>query len=103
MNKNAIVKFMKDIILAAAFYGFGMLLLRSCDFGSAANNMFAPIFIAGIPFGWSWASKVITAMSVKGIGIKLSIALFLGWIAIWVVMIMDLIRCIAALVTRARR
>ena len=96
MKRNAINTLIKDIIFAAIFYGIGTLILAEFDFGNTANTLFAPLFIAGIPFGWRWASKLITAVSVKGIGIKLSIAFFLGWFAIYVVLIGDIIRCITS-------
>lgn len=103
MKTNAIATLIKDIILTAIFYAIGSFILAEFDFGNAANTMFAPMFIAGIPFGWRWASKLITAVSIKGIGIKLGIAFFLGWFAIYVVLIGDIIRCIASLVTQKRQ
>ena len=98
MKRNATATLIKDIILTAIFYGLGYLIFAEIDFASTANNVFAPIFIAGIPFGWRWASKLITAVSIKGIGIKLSIAFFLGWFAIYVVLIGDIISFITSIV-----
>ena len=98
MKRNATATLIKDIILTAIFYGLGYLILAETDFGNTANNVFAPMFIAGIPFGWRWASKLITAVSIKGIGIKLSIAFFLGWFAIYIVLIGDIISFIASIV-----
>lgn len=95
MKTKATATLIKDIILAATFYAIGYLIISETDFGNTANNVFAPMFIAGIPFGWRWASKLITAVSIKGIGIKLSIAFFLGWFAIYVILITDIIHCIA--------
>ena len=103
MKRNAINTLIKDIIMAAVFYGIGTLILSGCDFGNAANTMFASMLIAGIPFGWRWASKIITAVSIKGIGIKLGIAFFLGWFAIYVVLIVDVIRFITALVVDRKK
>lgn len=99
MKRNATATLIKDIILTVIFYAIGALILAEADFGNTANNVFAPMFIAGIPFGWRWASKLITAVSVKGIGIKLSIAFFLGWFAIYVVLIGDIISFITSIVT----
>ena len=98
MKRNATATLIKDIILTVIFYAIGSLILAEADFGNTANNVFAPMFIAGIPFGWRWASKLITAVSIKGIGIKLSIAFFLGWFAIYVVLIGDIISFIASIV-----
>ena len=57
----------------------------------ASVDILLTLAVAGLPFGWRWASKIITATSLKGIGIKLLISVLLGFIAIFVVVIKDII------------
>ena len=54
------------------------------------------IYFAGLPFGWKWASKIITAVSLMGILIKGLIALVLGWFALIIVIGGDIIRYVKA-------
>lgn len=102
MKRNAISRLIKDIIIAAIFVvPFSFIL---ADYvGPGINAVCLSFFFAGIPFGWRWSSKIITAVSLKGIGLKLLISFFLGWIAIWIVLISDVIRCIASGVGSRKR
>ena len=50
----------------------------------------AVIFL-GVPFGWRWASKIITAVSLTGVVAKFLISAALGYIALPVVLIKDII------------
>lgn len=108
MKRNAINTLIKDTITAIlAWFIFAVMLneIMGGTLGSLNNmeaNFLATVF-AGIPFGWRWASKLITAVSIKGIGIKLGIAFFLGWFAIYVVLITDIIRCIVSSVRENKR
>lgn len=95
MKREAIARLMKDIILAVIAWGIVSTLMVSCEM-SADQAMAAAVLFAGIPFGWRWASNIITAVSMQGVLLKLGIAVFLGWFAIFVVLIGDVIRCIAA-------
>ena len=97
MKKNAFATLIKDVILALAAWGIAAMLLSS-GFGveGAAVTSGAMVF-AGVPFGWRWASNIISAVSLKGVGIKLLIALFLGWFAIFLVIGLDVIRYIGQL------
>ena len=99
MKKNATNTLIKDTITAILAWLIFAVMLNNIYGGSlgSLNNMEANVLatvFAGIPFGWRWASKLITAVSLQGIGIKLGIAFFLGWFAIYVVLITDVIRCI---------
>ena len=61
------------------------------------------MMVACIPFGWRWANQLITAITLKGLGYKLLISLFLGFIAIFVVFGADLIKCIAQMSKSRKR
>ena len=93
MKKNAISRLVKDAVLAAVAILLAVAIYKSCEGGILAATA---LFVPGIPFGWRWASKVITAITFHGIGIKLGIAMVLGWVAMPVVLISDVVRCIAA-------
>lgn len=60
------------------------------------------IAFAGIPFGWRWASKITTAITLKGIGIKFLISVFLGCIALFLVVGTDVLKCVAEIVGKVR-
>lgn len=96
--KKSIITLVKDLVIAAILAGLTYVLFSIGDAFSSGALAFFCLSVAGIPFGWRWASKIITAASLKGVGIKLLIAVFLGWFAIFVVLGGDLIRCIWAII-----
>ena len=80
---NAKATLIKDLIILAIAGAIGLALHgASVPFG---------IFVTGLPFGWKWASSIITAVSLKGIFLKGLFALFLGMIAVPVVLVKDVI------------
>ena len=100
MRRAAIMTLVKDLIIAAVAY-FLITTFLSLDgispfYGSTMNRIFIGMALAGIPFGGRWASRVFSAVSVGGVLIKLLFAVFLGWLAIFVVIIGDIIRCLTA-------
>lgn len=102
MKRNAVGTLVKDIIFAVAAWGIFTALIGAL-WGTgvggtidAEGAQFLGLFFAGLPFGWRWASHIITAVSPKGIAIKFAISVFLGWFAIFIVLIVDIIRCITA-------
>lgn len=97
MKRNAIATLVKDLVLIAALGLFAFGLCRTDGTLSSGMEIFICIAIAGIPFGWRWASKIITAVSFKGIGIKLLIAVCLGCVALFVVALGDVIRAVTYL------
>ena len=97
MKKNAFIALAKDSIIALATWGIFALLIGSLfEIDAAGAKMFA-IYFAGLPFGWRIASKVITAVSLKGLGIKFLIATFVGCFAVVGILGWDVLRCIGPL------
>lgn len=101
MKKQAIITLIKDIIIAVVAYFVITIFLSDGGiniFGSytGANAAFIGLAIAGIPFGFRWAGKMFTAVSIKGFLLKLLVAVLLGWLAIFVVIISDIIHCFTA-------
>lgn len=100
MKRNANKTLIKDIIMAALSWVICAALINAIWGGStgsvsATEAKLMGGFFAGIPFGWRWASKIMTAVTVKGVFIKLGISVVLGWFAIFVVILGDIISCIA--------
>lgn len=96
MKKKAIFRLVKDLVLVALLGGLGALAFFSDASMSRGVQIFLTLAFAGLPFGWRWASKIITATSLKGILIKGIISGLLGSVAIFFVMIGDVIRCFTA-------
>lgn len=97
MNKT-IFKLVKDLIIAGILAGIGALMCSGDGTISSGATLFICLSLAGLPFGWRWASKIITAVSLKGIGLKLLFSVFLGWLAIFVVLGGDIIKFVAEVV-----
>ena len=94
--KREILTLIKDFIIIGVLFVLGHALGATSYSNPATQNLFG-LAMAGIPFGWRWASKIITAVSFKGIGIKFLISIFLGIFAIFAVVAGDIIRCISAI------
>ena len=100
MKKNAFATLIKDIILALVAWGISAMLLQSGLGMPGGDAAMLATMCAGIPFGWRWSSKIISAVSLKGIGIKLFISLLLGMFAIFLVLGWDVICCIGQLISK---
>ena len=100
-KNNAFATLVKDLILAAIAFGIGIMLLQSEATLGIANAGPLGFFAACIPFGWRWSSKIITACSLKGVGIKLLISLALGVVAIFVVLGWNILCCIGQLISNS--
>lgn len=56
----------------------------------------AGVFFSGIPFGWRWLSKVFISLGWFMVLVKLTLSIILGWIALPVVLIKDIVVCVKA-------
>lgn len=86
MRKKAIINLVKDVVI----FGLAFAILAALLANEEKNLIWAYCF-AGIPCGWRWASHLLTAVSGKGILLKLLISVFLGWVAVPVMFIKDII------------
>ena len=98
MKKNAFATLIKDIILALVAWGISAMLLQSGLGMPGGDAAMLATMCAGIPFGWRIASSFITAVSMRGVVMKLGIALLVGMFAIFIVLGWDVIRCIGQLI-----
>ncbi len=94
-KSEAIFNLVKHIIIAVVAWVIGAIVFATLgDLGFF--GIFVGFFMAGVPFGWMWLSKIFSAWSLPAIAVKLLSAIFLGWIAIFVVFIMDIIHIFTA-------
>ena len=73
MKKEALKTLIKDFVIIL------LMQIIAVPFGFYDDGMgyrFLWLAITGIPFGWRWASSIITAVSLKGIGLKLLFSAF---------------------------
>lgn len=98
MKKNVFVTLIKDSLIAGASWGIAAMMLNSLfpSFGTEGAMAMA-IYFAGLPFGWRIASRIITAVSFKGFGIKFLIATFIGCFAVVGILALDILRCVGPL------
>jgi len=92
MKHEAKTQLIKDLIFALIAWVVGAVLFIGMAETGVVLGIVAGLFVSGVPFGWRWLSKIVTAVSFQGICMKLLGALFLGFIAIFVVIIGDIIR-----------
>jgi hypothetical protein len=103
MKKNAIWTLVKDVILIVILGGITSVMCKVDGTLSPQMETLLCVAVAGIPFGWRWASKIITAVSLQGIGLKLLISVCLGCIAIFVVVFGDIVRFVSYICRKLRR
>jgi len=94
-RREAKLTLIKHIILAVVAWGVGALF-----FGTLAElgifGIFPALFLAGVPFGWMWLSRIFHVYSLNSFIFKLLLSIVIGWFAIFVVLILDIIAlCVA--------
>lgn len=89
-------RLIKDIIIAViAWVVVSLLFIALSDTGVALGILMG-FLCAGIPFGWRWLSKVFTAISLYTIAMKAILSVFLGWIALPIIIIKDIVALVKA-------
>ena len=103
MKAEANKKLVKDVtifVIAMLIGAVGFYFGVGKDIGVAGLDYLALLLpgaiLAGIPFGWRWLSKIFTACSFFAVIVKATLALILGWVAIPVVFISDIVNCVRA-------
>ena len=91
MKKEAMKTLIKDLIIILILGGLAAIVIVPDVSMGAGTKWFFWSAITGIPFGWKWASKLITAITLKGVGLKILFSALLGCIALYVVTIRDVI------------
>ena len=89
-RREAKLELIKHIILAVVAWGVGALL-----FGTLGElgifGIFPALFLAGVPFGWMWLSKIFHVYSLNSFILKLLLSIVVGWFAIFIVLVLDII------------
>ena len=95
-KKQATNRLVKDIATAFA----AIVVIAAITVAWMEMELFGGIIIgfmlAGIPFGWRWLSKVFTALGFLAIVAKLFGAILLGWVALPIVLVKDIIQLVVA-------
>ncbi len=91
MKEEMKTQLIKDIVIAIVAWAIVTILFVSLNDTSVPLAILGGFMCAGIPFGWRWSSNIFTAISLYTIAIKLILSLFLGWIALPVTIIKDII------------
>ena len=96
-KNNAFVTLLKDAAMGGIGYVVGIILAASLFHATGEAIFSIAMYFACIPFGWRWASRVVAAVSFKGLLLKLVISLFLGIVAIVLVLGKDILACAGSL------
>ncbi|MBQ6931160.1 MAG: hypothetical protein IJN38_03440 [Clostridia bacterium] len=95
-KKQATNQLVKDIIVAVAATAIIAFLASTFMESDLSVGIIAGIFFSGIPFGWRWLSKIFTALGFLAIVAKLFGAILLGWVALPIVIVKDIIQLAVA-------
>lgn len=97
MKAEAKMTLIKDIALAVIAW-----IIAAFAFSAMMPNqgflicLVPGFWCAGVPFGWRWLSNIITAIGIIGVLIKFFGALILGWLALPVTIVKDIIAYVNA-------
>ncbi len=92
---SEIAKLIKDVVLFVLFGFIGLGVAASSGETAASVQTFLFIMFGFLPFGWSWASHIVTAVSLYGILLKGGLSMFLGIAAGPVTLGMDIFSLVA--------
>ena len=95
-KKQATNRLVKDIITAIAAIAVIAVITIAFMEMDVLGGIVIGFFLSGIPFGWRWLSKVITAIGLLAIIAKFFGAILLGWVALPIVIVKDIIQLAAA-------
>ena len=90
---NQLVKDIATAIVAIAVIAIIAVTWMDQDF---SGGIIIGFFLSGIPFGWRWLSKIFTALGFLAIVAKLFGAILLGWVALPIVLVKDIIQLVVA-------
>lgn len=100
MKNPALRPLIKDALIIAILGGLAGILVANDGNGFGVGGyIFFWLAITGIPFGWRWAKKMFVAVTFNGFLIKVLWASLLGCVAIFVVVIGDIINFVKSLKT----
>ncbi len=96
MKEEMKVQLIKDIITAVIAWVVAAIICGAvCGLGFF-GGVVTGFMLAGIPFGWRFVSNIFTAISIYAVILKFLLALVLGWVALPIVIIKDVVAFVAA-------
>ncbi len=95
MKQIAIKTFVKDLVVTLLAFILPYLI---CSIGMDMPQLgfILSIVVGPLPMGWRWGSRLISAVSFNGLVMKCFFCAFLGYIAIPVILIGDIIKIFTA-------
>ena len=97
MKTEARNTLIKDIVIAVIAWIIATFAFTAMMPNQGFLICLVPGFLlAGIPFGWKWLSNVITAIGLWGLMFKFLGSVALGWIALPVVLVKDILAYVKA-------
>lgn len=90
MKNEAKKVLIKDLTTAGIAWVVSAVVFAMTGMG-VFGGIILGIFMAGLPFGWRWLSKLITACNFQGLLIKTVLSMVLGWLAIFIILVKDII------------
>ena len=87
----AILRLVKDVLLSLVAVVITVIFSISNQDPDLFNIVFTGLLFAGVPFGWRFLSKFISSWSVAGFLFKLIVATIIGWIALPITLIKDVV------------
>lgn len=92
MKSEARKILIKDLIIVLIAITIGFVFsVSQGGLESWPGGILIGFVFAGIPFGWRWLNNIFVAMSLFMILVKFFGALVLGWIALPIVLIKDIV------------
>lgn len=96
MKAEAKKQLIKHIVFAVIAWIVASVLFIGLAEAGTVMGIVMGFMCAGVPFAWKWLSAVFTALSIYTIAIKALLSVFLGWIALPVIIIKDVLALVRA-------
>ena len=90
MKSEAKKMLIKDLTTAGIAWAISAVVFGVTGLG-IFGGIILGMFMAGLPFGWRWLSKFVSACNFQGLLIKVMLSMVLGWLAIFIILIKDII------------
>lgn len=91
MKQEAINQLIKDIVVAGIAWIVSAFIFGALAETGVILGIIAGFMCAGVPFAWKWLSNIFISFSIYTLAIKLLLSIFLGWIALPIIIIKDVV------------
>ncbi|MBR6676567.1 MAG: hypothetical protein IKL24_04465 [Clostridia bacterium] len=90
MKQEAKNLLIRHIVIAAVAWTAAAVVFMSLASSGVILGILAGLMCAGVPFAWKWLSGIFISLSIYTLVIKLVLSIFLGWIALPIVIVKDI-------------